>query len=401
MLQRLSPAVRNAVLVLIGICVVAFAWQVRAVLNPLILGYLCAYIVHPLVLRLEKRGWRRRTAVNLIFIAGGLLLTLAAGAVVLQGRTLVTDLSTREDLAERIESRVEAFTERYGEALRWVLPPDSAGPDGEQASPGAGSELAAAGDAAKSPGGLADMLNAGWQALSQEQQSEAGQAAGQAALAGAGGAWSILRRLFGSLLALGVLLILLPVYTYFLLFELEHIHRFVRTYLPAEERSRLSHVAAQIGEVLANFFRGRMTVCLLKGALISLGLWAAGIDYAFLLGMGGGFLSLVPFVGPLLGFVAAFLLGLVEYEFLSALLRAGIVFGLAEVIEGYVLVPKVLGDSLGLHPVVVLVSVMVGGAALGMFGLLLALPITAAVVIIARELVLPALKDWADSRGTA
>ena len=163
----------------------------------------------------------------------------------------------------------------------------------------------------------------------------------------------------------------------------------------------MSHVAAQIGEVLANFFRGRMTVCLLKGALISLGLWAAGIDYAFLLGMGGGFLSLVPFVGPLLGFVAAFLLGLVEYEFLSALLRAGIVFGLAEVIEGYVLVPKVLGDSLGLHPVVVLVSVMVGGAALGMFGLLLALPITAAVVIIARELVLPALKDWADSRGTA
>jgi predicted PurR-regulated permease PerM len=116
--------------------------------------------------------------------------------------------------------------------------------------------------------------------------------------------------------------------------------------------------------------------------------------------MGGGFLSLVPFVGPLLGFGAAFLIGLVDHEILSALLRTGLVFGLAEVVEGYVLVPKVLGDSLGLHPVVVLVSVMVGGAALGMFGLLLALPLTAAIVIIARELVLPALKDWAENRGT-
>ncbi|MDP6368006.1 MAG: AI-2E family transporter, partial [Planctomycetota bacterium] len=236
MLQRLSPATRNAVLVLIGVCVLAFAWQVRAVLNPLILGYLCAYIVHPLVLRLEQRGWRRRTAVNLIFMAGGLLLTLAAGAVVLQGRTLVTDLSTREDLAQRIESRVEAFTERHGEVLEWVLP--------GTAEPETDVDANAEDGADSAKGGLADLLTNTWRTLSQEQQSEAGQAAGQAALRGAGGAWNVLRRIFGSLMALGVLLVLLPVYTYFLLFELEHIHRFVRTYLPARDRSRLSHVAA-------------------------------------------------------------------------------------------------------------------------------------------------------------
>ena len=384
MLQRLSPALRNTILALIGLLVLAFAWQVRAVLNPLILGYLCAYIVHPMVLRLEKRGWRRRSAVNLIFITGGLALTLSAGAVILQARTLVTDLSTREDLAQRVEGRVDAFTEKHRETLAWIIP--SLGDE-----EGEGEEGVEQADS----GGLADLLTAGWEALSQEQQSDAG----QAALRGAGGAWSLVRRVFGSLMALGVLLLLLPVYTYFLLFELERIHRFVRTYLPAEDRSRLSRVAAQIGGVLANFFRGRMTVCLLKGALISLGLWIADIDYAFLLGMSGGFLALVPFVGPLLGFCAAFLIGLVDHEFLSALLRVGAIFGLAEVIEGYVLVPKVLGASLGLHPVVVLASVMMGGAALGMFGLLLALPITASIVIIARELVLPALKDWAEDRN--
>ena len=71
-------------------------------------------------------------------------------------------------------------------------------------------------------------------------------------------------------------------------------------------------------------------------------------------------------------------------------------FGVAELIEGYVLLPAILGDSLGLHPVVVLLSVFVGGAALGMFGFLIALPLAAALVIIAREMVLPALADFAD-----
>jgi predicted PurR-regulated permease PerM len=75
------------------------------------------------------------------------------------------------------------------------------------------------------------------------------------------------------------------------------------------------------------------------------------------------------------------------------------VFVLGEVGEGYVLMPKVLGDRLGLHPVVVLASLMICGSALGMFGLLLALPLTAAIVILTRELVLPALKAFADGSG--
>ncbi len=74
-------------------------------------------------------------------------------------------------------------------------------------------------------------------------------------------------------------------------------------------------------------------------------------------------------------------------------------FGLGEVIEGYVLVPKILGNSLGLHPVVVMVSVFAGGAALGMFGLLIAIPLTASLVIVTRELVLPALAQFADEDG--
>ena len=156
-----------------------------------------------------------------------------------------------------------------------------------------------------------------------------------------------------------------------------------------------------------------MLICLLKGGVITAGLFAVQVPYAVFLGMGSGFLSLVPFVGPVFGFAAAFVLaafppGAVEVTaaaaegpsvwvpILWALLRTGGVFVAAELLEGYVLLPKILGDSLGLHPVVVLASIFIGGAALGMFGFLIALPLTAALVILVREMVLPALADFAD-----
>jgi predicted PurR-regulated permease PerM len=221
------------------------------------------------------------------------------------------------------------------------------------------------------------------------QTAEVGLAAGSTGLA-------LFRRLFGSALAFGTFCLLLPIYTYFLLFELERIHRFVQHYLPRRERTRLVRVSGQIGEVLANFFRGRLLVCLIKGLLLSIGLALLGVDYALLLGLCGGFMALIPFVGPLIAGIAAFFLALLGHDLVGALWRVLLVFCLAEVIEGYVLIPKILGDSLGLHPVVVLAAVFVGGAALGMLGFLLALPIAATAIILVRELVLPALEDLAE-----
>jgi predicted PurR-regulated permease PerM len=218
-------------------------------------------------------------------------------------------------------------------------------------------------------------------------------------LAWAGVVLAFLQRLFGSILAFGTLLVLLPIYTYFLLFELERIHRFVRHYMPAGERTRLSRVGAQIGEVLANFFRGRLLVCLLKGLGYALGLWIAGIDYALLIGLGTGFLSLVPFVGSVVGAVLACLIGFLSHDLVGTLWRVTVVFVVVELIENYLLVPKILGDTLALHPVVVIFAIRAGGAAFGMFGLLVALPVTASLVILAREFLLPTLEQIARGDG--
>ena len=196
-------------------------------------------------------------------------------------------------------------------------------------------------------------------------------------------------------------LALLPVYTYFLLFELERIHELVRQHVPKRERERVTRIGRRVGEVIASFFRGRLLICLLKGLVLAFGLTILQVPYGFLLGVLSGFLSLVPFVGPMIGFGATFLISLQGADPESAgiwmsLALIGGVFMLAEILEGYVFIPKILGDSLGLHPVVILLSVFVGGAALGFFGFLIAVPLAATLIILFRELVMPALEDFAE-----
>jgi predicted PurR-regulated permease PerM len=392
-LERLMPAWRNVALALLAALLLWFAWTIRSVLNPLILGYLLAYVVHPLVLKLERRGWGRRTAVNVIFLGAGLSLLLVGVVVFLQGRSLVTRLSDPE-LHEQMWSQLERELEQHRAQVKWIvsLLPHEAVPAGQGAeAEGTPVEVTAVQELRKALAGI-------WRAVGSEEHIDQ---ARQAGLAAAGGMWALLRGIFGSMLAVGTLLVLLPIYTYFLLFELDRIHGFIRHYLPAGERTRLSRIGAQIGEVLASFFRGRLLVSLLKGLIYALGLWIAGIDYALLIGLGAGLLSLIPFVGSALGFVMATLIGFLEHSLVGSILRAGIVFGIGEVLENYLLIPKILGNSLSLHPVVVVFAVMAGGAAFGMFGLLVALPVTASLVILAREFLLPTLEQIAQGRGAA
>jgi len=376
LLTKLSPTRRNWILAGLGVLAAYFAWQIRAVLNPLIAAYFLAYVLHPLVLRLQGRGWSRARSVNTIFLIAALSWTGVSLGIGAQATHLGQELTTPQWRERQIE-KVDLFLEKNQDLVVWVF--DSFG-------------------APLAEGEVPDS-----RAVFEELQAQLAERSTGTGPVGFS-LWERAKRVFGGLVTLLSFIVLLPIYTYFLLFELEHIHAFVRRYLPKRERERISVVSGQIGEVIGNFFRGRLTVCLIKGAVISVGLALSGVDYALLLGMGAGCLALVPFFGPFLAFLAAFLLALQqpasaggeELTLFGALWRTGLVFGLAELFEGYYLTPKILGESLGLHPVVVLVSVFAGGAAFGMFGVLLALPVTAALVILFREFVLPALAKFAD-----
>jgi predicted PurR-regulated permease PerM len=370
MLERLSPARRNAVLLLLAVLLVWFCWTIRAVLNPLLLGYLFAFILHPLVERVERR-MSRRAAVNLIFCGGFLLLAAITFGVLVQTRALVRDVVEDPEVRHSIQAGVEKLNATlaswFGE--EWV------------------------------PTDLPEL----WARFQTYLEEHAGdvQTAGRAGLSAAAGALGFVGGVVGRALALVGLFVLVPLYTYYFLFELERIHGFVARYLPARDRGRLVRAGEKIGEVIANFFRGRLTVCLVKGVLLTVGLAIAGVPYAFLFGMASGFLSLIPFFGAFLGFALATLVCFLEHGLWGTLVRTGIVFGLAELIEGYVLIPKILGDSLGLHPIVVLFAILAGAAAMGMFGILVALPLTATLVILAREFLLPTLDRIARGESRA
>jgi predicted PurR-regulated permease PerM len=368
LIENMSRARRNAALAVIGVLVLLFAWHIREVLNPLILGYLLAAIVHPMVVKLEGRGLSRRRAVNLIFIGTGVTALLLAAGFFFEGSRLVREVVDEREQLLGIFGQIDAAWARLV-AQEWV------------------------------PQNIRDIEFHSAEDVTDWLRERFATADAETAGAVVDTSEEVLDRvggLFGTAIGWFGLLFLVPLYTYFLLFELGRIHRFVGKYLPKRDRARIADIGRQIGQMLASFFRGRLVVCVMKGLLITAGLFLADVDYAFLFGMGSGFLSLVPVIGPLVGWLLAFLVGVLDHGVGGSLVRTGLVFWLAEMIEGYVLVPKIIGDSLGLHPVVVLFAVLAGGAALGLFGMLIALPLTAAIVILVRELVLPALESFAE-----
>ena len=394
--ENLTPVRRNLILVGVGGLFLWFVWTIRAVVNPLLFGYLAAYILHPMVLKLERRGLKRRRAVNVIFIGGFLGAVLITGGVFLQGKALVRDVVTNEAVRGEISSALERSRTKAQELTGLELPE---------------LDLQALYEGVSAF--LTDSAGVAFDDGSAEAVPEGGGSTSAVRDFGVRAAGSIWRRamsFFGSLLGIGGLIFLVPLYAYYLLFELGSMHASLRRYLPRGDREVISNIGRQIGQMLAAFFRGRLLVCLLKGLLISVGLLVCGFDYAFLFGMSAGFLSLIPVFGPMIGFLVTAVASIPTFEIpaaeqvpggpqfavLSVFVRAAIVFGVAELIEGYVLMPKVLGDSLRMNEVEVLFYLMAGGASLGMLGILVALPIAAALKILLKEVFLPALARFAD-----
>lgn len=375
MLERLSRTRRNLALAALGLLVLWFAWTIRTVLNPLLVGYLLAYILLPLVAWVERRGHSRRAAVNLIFATGLGLAVLVLAGLAWQMQSLVADAlqSARETGApsegepahRSLQDRANEFTATlrdWGlEVGDWVVP---------------------------------DLEEARVQV--REYLEEHGAEAGRTGLTAARRLVGFLARFVGGVVSVLGLLFLVPLYTYYFLFVIADVHASIRRYFPRGERARLTRVFERIGEVISSFFRGRLAVAFGKGLFLAVGLTLCGMPYGFLFGMLSGALSIVPFAGALTGFVLALLVGILDLGVIPALWRAALVFGAGELVEGYVLVPKILGDRLGLHPLVVFFALLAGGAALGMLGLLLALPLTATLVILFQEFISPALRQFAD-----
>ena len=179
-------------------------------------------------------------------------------------------------------------------------------------------------------------------------------------------------------------LILIPVVTFYLLRDWDHLVARIHELIPRRAEPTVVRLAKSTDEVLAAFFRGQLTVMLALGMVYTLGLWLVGLDLALLIGMLSGLVSFVPYLGFIVGIVVAGIAALMQFQDALHLLYVAIVFGVGQMLEGMVLTPLLLGERIGLHPVAVIFAVLAGGQLFGFFGVLMALPVAAVLVVMLR-----------------
>ena len=189
----------------------------------------------------------------------------------------------------------------------------------------------------------------------------------------------------GVLLALlGYLII--PVYLFYLLFDMPQLKTFVQSYVP--ERFRPAYVIklAEVDAVLSGFIRGQLSVCALLAILYSAGLYVIGIDLAIAIGTLAGVTFIIPYVGTIIGICLSVVMALLKFnDILHPLLCLGW-FGFVQLLEGTIITPKIVGDTVGLHPLVAIVALLIGGQIFGIMGMLLAVPVTAVLQVFLRSL---------------
>lgn len=203
---------------------------------------------------------------------------------------------------------------------------------------------------------------------------------------------SFLSTIFGSLVSsaaslfsIAGLFVVTPVVAFYMLLDWDRMVETVDSWVPREHVQTVRQIANDINSSTAGFVRGQGTVCLLLGAMYALGLTLVGLNFAILVGMIAGIISFIPYVGSLVGLVVALGLAFVQFwpEWQWVLATAAVFFT-GQFIEGNILQPRLVGKSVGLHPVWLMFALFAFGALFGFVGLLIAVPAAAAVGVLVR-----------------
>lgn len=189
-----------------------------------------------------------------------------------------------------------------------------------------------------------------------------------------------------ALIAVVANLVLIPVVTFYLLRDWDHIVLRIDELLPRKIQPVIAKLAKESDDVLAAFLRGQLLVMLVLGVVYSSGLWFIDLDLALLIGMLAGLVSFVPYLGFIVGILAASVAVLFQTHDLMMLIPVFITFGIGQALEGMLLTPLLVGDRIGLHPVAVIFAVLAGGQLFGFVGILLALPVAAVLAVLLRHI---------------
>lgn len=322
-----------------GIAAVVFLvmlWALGNVLLPFLVGGAIAYFLDPVADRLERAGLSRvgaTTTISLIALLAAVLLVLAVIP------TLIEQLTGLINAAPEISAKLQAFLiERFPE--------------------------------------LTDSTSTIRQTLAQIAagiQAKGGQLA-ETLLSSA-----------MSLVSAVVFIVVVPVVAFYMLLDWDHMVARIDSLLPRDHAPVIRRLGTEINVVLAGFVRGQLSVCLLLGIYYSVALMFAGLQFGLIIGAIAGAITFIPYVGAIIGGVLA--IGLALFQFWGDWLSIGIVaviFGVGQFLEGNILTPKLVGKSVGLHPVWLLFALSAFGSLFGFAGMLVAVPVAAAIGVFTR-----------------
>ncbi len=317
-------------------------WLLRDVLTPFAAAFALAYLLDPLVTRMQK--WHLgRLAASLLIVA--IFVAFFIGALIVIAPLLANQAAAFIEKAPGYVTRLQALlTEQGGPLLQRI--------GGEQV--------------------LKDL------------ERSLGDLAGQGARwlgAFLASLWS------GGAALLGILslLVITPVVTFYLLIDWDRMVKQIDDLVPVEQRTTVRVLAKEIDRAISGFLRGQTLVCVILGLIYAVGLYMVGLSFGVLIGLTAGLISFIPYVGTILGFVVG--MGVAIAQFWPDVTMIGLValvFAVGQFLEGNILSPKLVGGSVGLHPVWLMFALLAGGSLFGFVGLLIAVPVAAALGVLLR-----------------
>lgn len=329
-----------AVALLIGWVV----WLLAPILTPFVLALALAWLGDPLVDRIEATGRSRNTGVVLVFVAMVLVITALLLVLVPMIERQITTLMAAVPQAQAwlMQTGIPWFEQKTGlEVMQWM-----------------------------DPDRLIEWVRSHWQ-----------QAGGFATTF-----MGYVSRSGFTVVTWMVNLALLPILAFYFLRDWDKLVERVASVIPRNHIGTISNLARESNDVLGAFIRGQFLVMVALGVIYAAGLSLVGLKLGLLIGLVAGLISFIPYLGATTGIVMAVVAALVQAQGidLKLLLLVGVVFTVGQLLESYVLTPRIVGDKIGLHPVAVIFAVMAGGQLFGFLGMLLALPVAAVSNVLLR-----------------
>jgi predicted PurR-regulated permease PerM len=311
-------------------------WFLGGVMLPFIVGSAIAYFLDPLADRLEKLGLSRASATTIITLVALLIVVLVVLAVI---PTLIKQTTALINAAPEIAQHLQSFlVEKFPQ--------------------------------------LTDSTSTIRQSLA--EIATAIQAKGASLAQG------VISSALGLISAL-VFIVVVPVVAFYMLLDWDNMVARIDQMLPRDHAPTIRRLGNEINDALSAFVRGQLTVCLTLGTYYAVALMAAGLQFGLVVGAVAGAITFIPYVGAVVGGTLA--IGLALFQFWGDWISIGIVaaiFAVGQFLEGNVLTPRLVGKSVGLHPVWLMLALSVFGSLFGFVGMLVAVPVSAALGVLIR-----------------